>query len=120
MTAFKPGDRVLIRATVERALDLDVGHLVEFDSGRRFYIRPDELEPAPEPPYVDPELVPGMVVMPLDERDRRLWFVEDETADCKTPPPYLIGFRDVFGEWFSRPELPDEIRPVFDPREVTT
>lgn len=120
MSAFKPGDRVLIRAMVTDAVDEDGDHYLVTDASRRdgrrgFYARPTDLERAPEPPYVDPEMVPGMVVAPLDENetDEGLWHYLPDDAMDKVP------FRTGLG-WRSRDELPDRIRVVFDPREVTS
>jgi hypothetical protein len=71
------------------------------------------LAPVPEPPYADPELAPDMVVMSEDESDRRVWHhLPDDAADT-------MPFR-AERAWFTRDELPDRIRVVFDPREVTT
>jgi hypothetical protein len=113
VTAFKPGDKVLIRATVTVDVDEDGDHYLTTDVGRcGFYAPLADLEPAPEPPYVDPELVPGMVVMPLDESDTRRWFVIDSMFASKFVHPS--------GVIYTRQVLPERIRPVFDPREVTT
>jgi hypothetical protein len=114
MTDFKPGDRVLIRATVKGPLETVGDQLVTTDNGFSFYARPADLMPAPEPPYVDPELEPGMVVMPEDRSDDRLWWVcgTTRTGELLFEPP-SVGFA------VRRAELPAEIRPVFDPREVT-
>jgi hypothetical protein len=67
-----------------------------------------------EPLYVDPELVPGMVVAPLDAADTREWWVARSpwsAGDCH--------FVERSGSSARRNQLPDEIR-VVRPREVTS
>jgi hypothetical protein len=118
MTDFKPGDKVLIPATVLERLRADDNtnmYDVNVAGVGLCRVPPDVLLPAPEPPYVDPELVPGMVVAPEDRSDDRLWWVcgTTRTGELLFEPP-SVGFA------VRRAELPAEIRPVFDPREVTT
>jgi hypothetical protein len=121
MTAFKPGDKVLIHARMGHPTATDGVYFVTIDCGRIGVSVPaSALLPAPGPLYVDPELIPGMVVAPNDEVDARRWFVFDETRGGEFRPPHLIGFRDVLGEWSARHELPVEIRVVFDPRKATS
>jgi hypothetical protein len=118
VTAFEPGDRVIIRATISKPIEPTGRHLIQLDGGGfHTYASPDAMVPAP---YVEPELIPGMVVAPNDEVDARRWFVFDETRGGEFRPPHLIGFRDVLGEWSARHELPVEIRVVFDPRKATS
>lgn len=113
MNEFKPGDKVVIRATVERAVDDHGDFYLRSDLSRRgFYATPRDLEPAPEPPYEDPELVPGMAVMSTDRSDKRMWhYFPDELDDD-------IPFYTNEGQWYSRSSLP-EFRVVFDPRVVS-
>lgn len=112
MSEFKEGDKVLVRASVKEGLDGDGEYFLESDiGGHGFYLMAHAVEPAPEPPYVDPELVPGMVVAPLDESDKRMWhYLPSDPGDGV---PFRSNYR-----WHRRDELPDEIRPVFDPRRV--
>jgi hypothetical protein len=62
---------------------------------------------------VEPELVPGMVVMSEDQSDDRQWHYLPEYEEDRVP------FATP-GHWFSRDELPEHIRPVFGPREATS
>jgi hypothetical protein len=117
MNAFKPGDRVLIRATISKPIEPTGRHLIQLDGGGfHTYASADAMVPAP---HVDPELVPGMVVAPLDAADARVWFVIDETDGGPLIPTYRLRFRNAFGELSARHELP-EIRVVFDPRKATS
>jgi hypothetical protein len=120
VSAFKPGDRVLVAVTVERVEAAEYFVRVDAPDGRfyHYYVPSTSVRPAPEPPYVDPELVPGMVVMSEDRSDDRHWhYLPEDEADTRS----FYG-RDEDGDyvWYIRDALPDEIRPVFDPREVTT
>ena len=114
MTDFKLGDRVLVGGTVIWLSEDGVHSTIEVTGGaetKPLLVRLDGMQPAPEPPYVDPELVPGMVVGAEDESDDRTWWVAED--------PYgHAGFRAPDDIWFSREQLPAEIRPVFDPRPV--
>lgn len=66
-----------------------------------------------EPPYVDPELVPGMVVAPLDDpADDRTWWV----TETDTPARFL----STYGVAVPRSVLPGQIRVVLDPRGATS
>lgn len=119
MSDFKPGDKVLIRATVEGPLDGDGEYYLLTEVGRTCcWARPAEMEPAPEPPYVDPELVPGMIVVPLYKGDdRRWWVTRDDTSPHYGDRPFTFFTPD--GIALERGDLPP-FRVVFDPRKVTS
>jgi hypothetical protein len=117
MTAFKPGDRVLVEAELAWIDDCDAGVRFSAPGWARasVVVPPGLLRPVPEPLYVDPELVPGMVVAPLDADDDREWWVAAASpyvgADC--------WFIERSGSCVRRAGLPDEIR-VVRPREATS
>jgi hypothetical protein len=116
MNAFQPGDKVLVEAELvtagsDRAV---VRFWVGDASPTRISVPLATVHPAPEPLYVDPELVPGMVVAPLDANDDREWWVAAAPyvgADC--------WFIERSGSCVRRTGLPDEIR-VVRPREATS
>jgi hypothetical protein len=112
MTAFKPGDKVLIHARMGHPTATDGVYFVTIDCGRIGVSVPaSALLPAPKPLYVDPELVPGMVVAPLDAADDREWWVVPSVQGC--------CFIERSGSPAGRNQLPDEIR-VVRPREATS
>lgn len=119
MSAFNLGDKVIVEGVV-RAVDpgstLDVRiETAGWDNG--VWVPSEAMKLAPEPPYVEPELVPGMVVAPEGETDPREWFVcGGLSPDGRLP----IGFRDVSDWRFARADLPARIRVVRDPREVAS
>lgn len=99
MSAFKPGDKVLIPATVKEAWPGDelifvaVGGTLP-TGGVPMYVNADAVQPAPGPLYVDPELRPGMVVAAVDPADDRQWWVTGDN-----------GFVGANGEWLIREQL---------------
>lgn len=109
MTEFKAGDRVLIKATVREGPDPDDDYYVAADSGHRFYVSTADLEPAPEPPYQEPDLRPGMVVMSEDETDGRSWWTQEGSAVGLWFVP--VSMHDANRR--RRHELPDRIRVVW-------
>jgi hypothetical protein len=116
MTAFQPGDRVLVEAELVTAASARavVRFWVGDASPTRISVPLEIVHPAPKPLYVDPELVPGMVVAPLDAADDREWWVAASPyvgADC--------WFIERSGSCVRRAGLPDEIR-VVRPREATS
>lgn len=115
MTAFKPGDRVLVRATVSAGQDYNGDLYLRSDLSRRgFYATPRDLELISEPERTDPELIPGMVVAPKDEADQRRWWVRDALYGGLLFAPASAMPSGP------RRDLPAEIRVVFDPREATS
>lgn len=113
MADFQPGDKVLIRATVVVADDDGVYFIRTDVGGYNFYASAVDLQLALDPPYVDPEIVPGMVVAPLDDpADNRTWWVTETDTPAR--------FFSTYGYAVPRSVLPAHIRPVFDPREATT
>lgn len=120
MTAFKRGDKVLIPATVDYVDEVgDLG--VRLYDGLKFEVTPTGPEPVTLVPYVDPELVPDMVVMSKDKSDDRMWhYLPADPGGPGGPGGREVGVPFCTGgRWFSRGQLPERIRPVFDPREVT-
>lgn len=117
MSEFKKGDKVLVRASVKEGLDGDGEYFLESDiGGHGFYLMAHAVEPAPEPPYVDPELVPGMIVVPLYKGDdRRWWVTRDDTSPHYGDRPFTFFTPD--GIALERGDLPP-FRVVFDPRRV--
>lgn len=114
MTAFKPGDRVLIRATVVSGPRQNDDYFVRVGIGERhdsWLVQPEAMSPAPEPPYVEPELVPGMVVM-AERGGLARWLVEGDARDG-------WSFHETNGPDCDRSGLPERIRVVFDPLEVS-
>jgi hypothetical protein len=96
--------------------------MVEVDGGAgalplRVRVRLDRLHPVPEPPYVDPEIVPGMVVAPLDEDDDRVWFVIEGKA---SGGPFFMPPTHGMLNGCYRHGLPATIRVAFDPREASS
>lgn len=128
MSTHKPGDRVHIPATVVWDVDPDGEHLVVTAWNLRFYVPAavlesalepyvdPELESAPEVPYVEPEVVPGMVVMSKDRSDDRVWFVIEGKA---SGGPFFMPPAHGMINGCYRHGLPEKIRPVFDPRKET-
>lgn len=111
MTAFQAGDRVLVEGQLVWVDRNGAGLSFPDWGGHCVFVSLDLLRPVPEPEYVDPELVPGMVVAPLDAADTRQWWViEGESGFC------FVGRADehVYGEGFPK------IRVVFDPRKATS
>lgn len=116
MTALKHGDRVVVtQPAVVAQIDRKTGvALIEWPgvASDSVWVNLAALEPAPESPYEDPELVPDMVIMSEDESDGRMWHYLPDGAEDSIP------FRTSHNKWHSRDELPERIRPVFDPRAV--
>jgi hypothetical protein len=115
VTELKPGDRVLALGEVV-GLNGDEAR-VEFTEGSdgAAWVPLSSLQSAPPPPYVEPELVPGMVVAPLDKKSDQSkdwwWVVKDRDE---------LRFMNWLGLKANRPVLPDQIRVVHDPRQVTS
>lgn len=101
MSAFKPGDKVLVEATVTYPhssgawLDLRLSDNAAHH-GTSVTVQAEFVHPVPEPP--DPELRPGMVVAAVDPTDDREWWVA-EGADR------TLRFVAADGGWFTRDEL---------------
>jgi hypothetical protein len=114
VTELKVGDRVLALGEIVDLSEDGEAH-VEFTEGSDggAWVPLSSLQSAPPPPYTDPELVPGMVVMSEDRSDDREWFVIDIGEGA-------VGFRNFADVRFRRALLPDEIRVVHDPRQVTS
>lgn len=110
MTAFMPGDRVLVPATVVGYSPFSGRVRVRFESSVETWFAESDLSPAP----VDPELVPGMVVAPLDPKTPGSWWVAERYDGT-----LLFCGAPALNTYFRR-ELPAKIRVVLDPREVTT
>jgi hypothetical protein len=117
MNAFQPGDKVLVEA--ELVIAAGDWAVVRFDrSPMNADVPLDALHPAPKPLYVDPELVPGMVVAPLDAADDREWWVtRDDTSAHYGDRPFTFFTPD--GIALERGDLP-RFRVVFDPREASS
>jgi hypothetical protein len=116
VTAFQPGDKVLVEAELVTAASARavVRFWVGDASPTRISVPLEIVHPAPKPLYVDPKLVPGMVVAPLDAADDREWWV--------VPSPYAAvdyWFIERSGSDAGRNALPAEIR-VVRPREATS
>lgn len=113
MTAFRAGDRVLVEGQLVWVDGNGAGLSFPDWGGHCVFVSLDLLRPVPEPPYVEPELVPGMVVAPLvpEIYGTTQWWVK------------LVGtnweFHDSRLFTLSREDLP-EIRVVFDPRKATS
>jgi hypothetical protein len=121
MNAFKPGDKVLIEAfagvtygDAGRPTCIEVAFQQFNGLVSEFLVPLATVHPAPKPLYVDPELVPGMVVAPLDAKTPGSWWV------AELPDDTLVFVGAPAANLYFRRTLPAEIRVVFDPREATS
>jgi hypothetical protein len=118
VTAFEPGDKVLIEGTVVIYDSVrDEVHVDLFSKTDQYcaLVRGDLVHAVP---YVDPELVPGMVVEDWSGEHDDQWWTERNEGDDGIGDG--VRFRSSDGLVFYRDHLPERIRPVFDPREATT
>lgn len=114
MTAFRAGDRVLVEGQLVWVDGNGAGLSFPDWGGHCVFVSLDLLRPVPELEHVDPELVPGMVVAPLDAADDREWWV--------VPSPYVgadCWFIGRSGSSARRNQLPDEIRVVRPRKDVS-